>query len=939
MGYDYVIILLNPGLIRPLLNSNISDASRAQAHLSFALTLCHEMMHAIYRSAMLDLPRHPWSAQEPFYEQPGTSAKDSAWINELGFAWEQALIGGALGEWPLREDDWSAGGLLMFMEDFPNFDTAQGQGQGVDFADHGEDVWFGYGLPAFVAQAYSSDEFWAFHVRKYGLPALRAPKLIQSRMGLGFRSGTPQICQLEYAAQEFYLQLLNFANDFEGRRALWQILRPWYGGKYMQWVTSPYARSLLRNQAGRFRAAHRRRDEEAAQNIYDSLGAVERWGPQFNSNGYLLTQGHTWPDEAIGYLMMTIMPVRAQRSDTDFDYIQQNDWTPSNAANAYAAAQSKRPFEVLMAGSWGAHRVSLKQRNIAFDPNSDLGTRESLLRILKDEIPNRQRQFPMPNAVYQTVKAMFDNVERNAPVFGMVPDRWMPLEFNYVLPPWQSPPAQRNLGNAPSLRSYVAYNPSAQPQQYVPGAAGPGAAAPPGPQNRTAGSARRAPNAPDEGYYTVGEVGDHISTGDLWIIADDGASGYDVYNATDVIEETWADDQLAFNFDDHCERTLLGRKARPGLQQVLQAQGERLGKLIRPIRQQDIFERDGRHGKPFWIVVGNDVFDISNFPFESAHHQNLMTTRPGGNPWNAIVNDGTIDYDQLLIDLKPYRCAVVASGGLERGPGPREETIFTAKEVAWHIYPEATMYTIIRGQVYDLTGYMASHPGGETILRQWAGQDSTTLFERYHGDADRCLAEYDYLRVGRVVPEKQMDQLTDNEVEFQGHVYDPSRIPQDQQQLIGDITQELLVQRPDLITAKLAPPLREIDLDTLHANNGSHVPLPEGMRVARDRVEADPQMPIWVCYRGLVYDMTTVYKFGPDNMRWELERYGGRFKGAVIPQSALGLRLQDEYSCRVIGRLPGTNTGMRGRTRRRSEVDGDGDHDGTGRARQRPRTT
>lgn len=932
-GYDFAMILLNPGTVRPLIEANTNDTTRASALLVFAITLCHEMMHAVEKIAQFDTPFAQIRGDEPFYEQPGTLAKDSAWINELGFAWEQALIGGLLENYPVQEGDWDTGGLIMTMTDFPNYSLAKTQGHGVDFADHQSDVWHVYGIPGFVAQAYSSDDFWAFHISKYGLAALRAPKLVQTRMEWGLRSGNPEICQLDLSMPGYHLQLIDFANDFLGRNLLWQYLRPWYTGKYMEWIATPYGRSLLRNQAGRFRSAHRRRDEVAGQDVYLKLGAIERWGGHFNSNGYLLPKDHAWPDEAIGYLMMTIMPIRAQRHDRDDLFFTRNDWAPSIAATDDATARSIRPFEIGLIGRWGSHRVSSLPRNVAFDAGSDLGTRASLLRILKDEIPNRQRQFPMPSVVYQAIKAMFDNVERSVPLYNIFPDRWIPLQVNFALPPWQSTQAQRNIGNAPAASAYVPYN-NAQPQQYVPGAAAPGAA---GPQNRTAGSARRAPNAPDEIYYTVGEVGDHISTGDLWVVADDGAGGYDVYNATDVIEEIWADDNVAFSFDDHCERTLLGLKARPGLQQILQAQGDRLGKLIRPMRQQDIRERDGRNGKAFWIVVGNDVFDISNFPFESVHQQNLMTMRPGGNPWNAIVNDGTIDYDQLLIDLKPYRCAVVASGGLERGPSPREEFHFTAKEVAWHIYPEATMYTIIRGQVYNLTGYMDSHPGGATILRQWAGQDSTIQFERYHGDADRCLAEYDYLRVGRVVPEKETYQLTDDELELNGHVYDVSRVAQDQQQQVGDITQGLLAQRPDLITAKLATPLREIDLDTLHANDGSHVPLPEGMRVARDRVEADPRMPIWVCYRGLVYDMTTVYRFGPGDIRRELDRYDGRFKGAVIPPGALALRLQDDYSCRVIGRLPGTHAGRRGRTRRRSGEDSDGDHDEIGRARQRPR--
>ncbi|KAI3396228.1 hypothetical protein diail_366, partial [Diaporthe ilicicola] len=945
-GCDFVLVLVNPALVRTLLDANATEASKAQATLSFALTLCHEMIHAIHRVSQMNTPAAQLVLEEPFYEQPGTLAKDSAWINELGFAWERAIIGGPINEAPLRDSDWNTGSLLMFLTEFPNYRAARNNSSSVDLDDHEDDVWHGYGIPSFAAQAYASDEFWTTHIYKYGVAALRAPKLVKTRLSFDERDGFPQICVPELAVPEYTEQLVRFALDFEARRELWVNLRPWWREKFMDWVNSPYSHTFLRRTAGRFRFAHRGREELAAQRAYIDLGAVEGWGHKFNRDGYLLSRSDIWLDRAIGYLMMTIMPIRPQPFTIETPYFAQNGWTPSTAALVDNAQQNRRPFEIRLADKFGSHSDVLTPRNIPFNAGSDMGTRASLLRILKDEIPNRQREFPYPSAVYDAVKAMFDNVERNAPQ-QEDSRRWLPLQVNFVLPPWQSTPAQTNLGDAPAS-PYVPYNPTAQPQQYAPGAAAPGGPAQP-PQNpppqpaqppqtppgqppqpgaasqsppsapgRSANSARRAPGAPDEVYYTVGEVGDHISTGDLWILVDDGAHGHDVYNAT------WADDQWAFDFDDHVERTLLGLKARPGLQGHLQAQGERLGKLIQPMRRQDIRERDGKHGKPLWITIGNDVFDISNFPFENAQQQNLMTMRPGENPWNAIVNDGTIDYDQLVHDLKPYRCAVVATDGLKKGPGPREEFHFTAKEVAWHIYPEATMYTIIRGQVYNLTGYIESHPGGTTILRQWAGRDCTQEFERYHGDADRCLADYDYLRVGRVVPEKHEDNLTDNEVALNGHVYDQSRIGPDEQQPDGAITAEVLARRPDLITAKLETPLRQIDLDTLRANNGTHVPLPEGMQVARGRVEADPRMPVWVCYNGLVYDMTTVYRFGPADVRADLDMYGGRFKGAVIPQSTLATRLQQQYSCRVFGRLRGATAG-----RPRDEDDDDPGDDRT----------
>lgn len=59
------------------------------------------------------------------------------------------------------------------------------------------------------------------------------------------------------------------------------------------------------------------------------------------------------------------------------------------------------------------------------------------------------------------------------------------------------------------------------------------------------------------------------------------------------------------------EKTIIGLKARSDFQQELVILREPVGKLIRPLRGEEIAERNGEHGKPFWITLGRDVFDIT----------------------------------------------------------------------------------------------------------------------------------------------------------------------------------------------------------------------------------------------------------------------------------------------------------------------------------------
>lgn len=61
------------------------------------------------------------------------------------------------------------------------------------------------------------------------------------------------------------------------------------------------------------------------------------------------------------------------------------------------------------------------------------------------------------------------------------------------------------------------------------------------------------------------------------------------------------------------------------------------------------------------------------------------------------------------------------------------------------------------------------------MLRDWAGRESTEEFARYHRNADQCIEDYDYLRIGRVVEEITLDELADHEVVLNGMVYDLRR--------------------------------------------------------------------------------------------------------------------------------------------------------------------
>ncbi|OJJ45658.1 hypothetical protein ASPZODRAFT_68480 [Penicilliopsis zonata CBS 506.65] len=73
---------------------------------------------------------------------------------------------------------------------------------------------------------------------------------------------------------------------------------------------------------------------------------------------------------------------------------------------------------------------------------------------------------------------------------------------------------------------------------------------------------------------------------------------------------------------------------------------------------------------------------------------------------------------------------------------------FTLEDVATHNSRES-LYVIIHGKVYDVTGYADEHPGGADILMEVAGADGTDGFDDI-GHSEGAKTTLEGLLVGRI---------------------------------------------------------------------------------------------------------------------------------------------------------------------------------------------
>ena len=65
----------------------------------------------------------------------------------------------------------------------------------------------------------------------------------------------------------------------------------------------------------------------------------------------------------------------------------------------------------------------------------------------------------------------------------------------------------------------------------------------------------------------------------------------------------------------------------------------------------------------------------------------------------------------------------------------------------------------IGDRVFDITEWLAAHPGGRSVLLSEAGTDATSIFEAVHGDPEHALGSVDQYEIGTLVAAVPADEL------------------------------------------------------------------------------------------------------------------------------------------------------------------------------------
>jgi len=189
-----------------------------------------------------------------------------------------------------------------------------------------------------------------------------------------------------------------------------------------------------------------------------------------------------------------------------------------------------------------------------------------------------------------------------------------------------------------------------------------------------------------------------------------------------------------------------------------------------------------------WLIINNKVYDVTNF----------LSIHPGGsgtiipfcgqeataafdskekNP--AVPHSQTADNLLNQYYIGDFNQAINQPGNQTQNPPPGNNTgtpgngtgtpnntiTLTPVEVAKH-NSVSNCWLIINGNVYDVTNFLNSHPGGANTIIPYCGQEATAAFDSkdrnpaqpHSQTADALLANYYIGMLGQAVPPQNVTQ-------------------------------------------------------------------------------------------------------------------------------------------------------------------------------------
>ncbi|KAM0326666.1 hypothetical protein ACHAQA_006536 [Verticillium albo-atrum] len=544
-------------------------------------------------------------------------------------------------------------------------------------------------LPTVLSMIYATEDFWPHRVGKYGADALRfVPNMISKsilyiRPAVYYRwAGTakPVDAPLRSTLPGPLEDALNRINTrLAEHRTMWKQWRsPWYDEAFARWQFTPYSIVQFRRQLPKL---------------------ITHFRPRGREKDYSL-----WFWRGVGFLVIAALPRCDKAVDVNAPFVQlPNGWrTP-------ATDPTIRTRETIMLGQVyerlkQSRRVQWEERarpySVGFDRQVYLEQAVSMFRNYKEKCP-----VPIPRALEvafeaQTWKLVAQAQSRSSDDF---------LDFDFEMPVYSEEGLEYGVWEANICAENIERE-EGEAQVAAPGAA----QLTPLPQIQAQmvrvdvdlGVKKRGRVAKKQRlrYFTWGEIGDHQhGRGTGWWILKANGEEYDVYDITNLVKELQIPDWMVTD-----RVAPWGAADAPPLRVLSEASEmakvseswEEAFRELRPIgralqhtRPEEVALRNGLEGQPAWIMIGQNVYDITDLETEDTALRECLFRHAGGFPIN-LPNEAKYGVVEVARWLAPLRVRTLSTVAPLTSV---VDSIFTKDEVAALSSIEMGLCTIFHG--------------------------------------------------------------------------------------------------------------------------------------------------------------------------------------------------------------------------------------------------
>jgi cytochrome b involved in lipid metabolism len=134
-----------------------------------------------------------------------------------------------------------------------------------------------------------------------------------------------------------------------------------------------------------------------------------------------------------------------------------------------------------------------------------------------------------------------------------------------------------------------------------------------------------------------------------------------------------------------------------------------------------------------WSVVNGNVYDLTTYLPRHKGGPGVLTGICGKDGTSAFTGQHS-GQAAPAADLSSLFVGVF--GAAVGDPGVTPNTTLTSEEVLKHATGQ-DCWSVINGQVYDLTSYLNEHPGGAALINAICGQDGYAAFSGQHAGASK----------------------------------------------------------------------------------------------------------------------------------------------------------------------------------------------------------